>query len=333
MLLPRRCPFMPFFVSSILLQALKIITIKLYLRFPEQIRWLSVNGQCIVYLWKHSVFLLYPLMQGIGYSEHNIQYYILKQSHELVTSGNEALIRSCLQMTLLHKTGHAWIFCYWLQWGKVAFNTNADKDARGLMILLLQLLQMATCWHPLLYTWCQQCALQWRRNGHNGVLNHQHHHCLLNRWFRRRSQKTPKLHTTGLCVGNSPLTGEFPHRWPVTRKMFQFDDVIMCPKLFLPNPWMLFPHNVVAKLSTVYKPSLSYFVLFSRWNQRCCSLNLCRDLTSTWILHRVLKLRRPSRYVQGTVPGPHSRCGKRQPRRRSSIRIHTTREKQPASPN
>ena len=25
----------------------------------------------------------------------------------------------------------------------------------------------------------------------------------------------------------SPWTGEFPHKWPVTRKMFPFDDVIM----------------------------------------------------------------------------------------------------------
>ena len=29
-------------------------------------------------------------------------------------------------------------------------------------------------------------------------------------WFRRRSKKTSKLHVTGLCEGNSPVTGEFP---------------------------------------------------------------------------------------------------------------------------
>ena len=28
--------------------------------------------------------------------------------------------------------------------------------------------------------------------------------------FRRRSKKTSKLRVTGLCAGNSPLTGEFP---------------------------------------------------------------------------------------------------------------------------
>ena len=33
--------------------------------------------------------------------------------------------------------------------------------------------------------------------------------CLLNPLFRRRSKKTSKLHATGLCEGNSPVTGEF----------------------------------------------------------------------------------------------------------------------------
>ena len=51
---------------------------------------------------------------------------------------------------------------------------------------------------------------------------------LLNRLIRRISKKTSKLRFTGLCEGNSPVTGEFPHKRPVTRKMFPFDDVIKC---------------------------------------------------------------------------------------------------------
>ena len=61
----------------------------------------------------------------------------------------------------------------------------------------------------------------------DSVSNHQLHDCLLNLLFRRRSKKTSKLCVTGLCAGNSPETGEFPAKWPVTRKMFPFDDVIM----------------------------------------------------------------------------------------------------------
>ena len=53
-------------------------------------------------------------------------------------------------------------------------------------------------------------TLHWRHNGRDSVPNHQPHDCLLNRLFRRRSKKTPKLRATGLCAGNSPGTGEFP---------------------------------------------------------------------------------------------------------------------------
>ena len=56
-------------------------------------------------------------------------------------------------------------------------------------------------------------TLRWRHNGCDSVSNHQPHHCLLNRLFRRTSKKTSKLRVTGLCAGNSPVTGEFPaHR-------------------------------------------------------------------------------------------------------------------------
>ena len=53
-------------------------------------------------------------------------------------------------------------------------------------------------------------TLQWRHYGRDGVSNQHHHHCLLNRLFRRGSKKTSKLRVTGLCRGNSPVTGEFP---------------------------------------------------------------------------------------------------------------------------
>ena len=52
--------------------------------------------------------------------------------------------------------------------------------------------------------------LQWRHNERDGVSNHRRHQCLINCWFRRRSNKTPKLRVTGLCAGNAPVTGEFP---------------------------------------------------------------------------------------------------------------------------
>ena len=93
-------------------------------------------------------------------------------------------------------------------------------------------------------------TLQWRHNEHDGVSDHQPHDCLLKSLFRRRSKKTSKLRVTGLCEGNSPVTGEFPAQrasnaitglcegnspvtgeFPAQRasnaEMFLFDDVIM----------------------------------------------------------------------------------------------------------
>ena len=80
----------------------------------------------------------------------------------------------------------------------------------------------------ILYVWVFfMITLRWRHNGPDSVSNHQPHDWLLNRLFRRRSKKTSKLRVTGLCVGNSPGPVNSPHKGPVTRKMFPFDDVIM----------------------------------------------------------------------------------------------------------
>ena len=70
-------------------------------------------------------------------------------------------------------------------------------------------------------------ALQWRHDDRDGVSDHQPHNCLLNRLFMRKSKKTSKLRFTGLCVGNSPVTDEFPTQRVSNAKMLPFDDVIM----------------------------------------------------------------------------------------------------------
>ena len=61
-----------------------------------------------------------------------------------------------------------------------------------------------------IFWWSVDSPLQWRHNERNGISNHQSPNCLLNCLFRSRSKKTSKLRVTGLCEGNSPVTGEFP---------------------------------------------------------------------------------------------------------------------------
>ena len=70
-------------------------------------------------------------------------------------------------------------------------------------------------------------SLQWRNNDHDGVSNHQPHGCLPKRLYMRWLKKTSTLRVTGLCEWNSPRPVNSPHKGPVTRKMFPFDDVIM----------------------------------------------------------------------------------------------------------
>ena len=112
--------------------------------------------------------------------------------------------------------------------------------ARGLSVAFEQR------WKLPLITWAQNTAtalgypnlfyhmfnaLQWRHNEHDSVSNHQPHECLLNRLFGRISKKTSKLHFTGLCAGIHRWPVNSLHKWPVTRKMFPFDDVIMGQRL------------------------------------------------------------------------------------------------------
>ena len=76
--------------------------------------------------------------------------------------------------------------------------------------------------------WFLKWPLQRRYNGCYSVSNHQPHDCFLNRLFRRRSKKTSQLRATGFVVHGiqrGPVNS--PHKWPVTRKMFPFDDLIM----------------------------------------------------------------------------------------------------------
>ena len=73
----------------------------------------------------------------------------------------------------------------------------------------------------------QPFTLQRSHNGRDGVSNDQPHDCLLSRVFMRRSKKTSKLGVTGLCAGNSPVTGEFPVQRASYAEMLPFDDVNM----------------------------------------------------------------------------------------------------------
>ena len=84
-----------------------------------------------------------------------------------------------------------------------------DKNMACIFVQCNKIVSLTLFWPPARERETRH-ALQWRHNERRSVSNHQPHDCLLNRLFRRRSKKTSKLRLTGLCVGNSPGTGEFP---------------------------------------------------------------------------------------------------------------------------
>ena len=60
-----------------------------------------------------------------------------------------------------------------------------------------------TCLASLNILWSHNPS-RWRHNGRDGVSNHQPHHCLFNRLFRRRSKQATKVRVTSLCVRGIP---------------------------------------------------------------------------------------------------------------------------------
>ena len=99
-----------------------------------------------------------------------------------------------------------------------------------MLLWLLTHLCVNQCHSSKCYWKCDiQClggTLQWRHDERYGVSNHKRLGCLLNRLIRRRSKKTSKLRVTGLCEGNSPVTGEFP-----AQRASNAENVFICWRL------------------------------------------------------------------------------------------------------
>ena len=70
-------------------------------------------------------------------------------------------------------------------------------------------------------------SLRWRHNGRDSVSNHQPHHCLLNRYSDADQRKHQSSASLAFVWGIHRGSVNSPHKWPVARKMFPFDDVIM----------------------------------------------------------------------------------------------------------
>ena len=83
--------------------------------------------------------------------------------------------------------------------------------------------------------WYLLITLQGRHNERDGLSNHRCLDCLLNRLFRRRLKKHQSSTSLAPLRGIHRWPVDSPHKGPVTRKLFPFDDVIMMDRKHLPH--------------------------------------------------------------------------------------------------
>ena len=83
--------------------------------------------------------------------------------------------------------------------------------------------------HVLIMTWLQVtfATALWRHNGLDGVSNHQPNHCLLSRYSSADQRKHKSSASLAFMRGIHRRPVNSPHKWPVTRKRFPFNDVFM----------------------------------------------------------------------------------------------------------
>ena len=129
----------------------------------------------------------------------------------------------------LHNFCHTWDDDCWVVTDTFILNHGSVYSAVQLMLYDGASIHCKTCWAPyitlpdglghVILSFSQidygkifiaVRSLQLNHNEHNGISNHWCLSCLLNCLFSLRSKKTSKHHVTGLCEGNSLVTGEFP---------------------------------------------------------------------------------------------------------------------------
>ena len=118
--------------------------------------------------------------------------------------------------------------------------------------------------------------LQWRHNERDSVSNHQPHDCLLNHSFRRRSEKTSKPRVTGLCEGNSPVTGEFPAKRASEAENFSIwwrhHDTRQTPTIGKLRVRMIITNITIATNSNLYNHNKTTRPQCTLWEKLCgCS--------------------------------------------------------------
>ena len=99
---------------------------------------------------------------------------------------------------------------------------------------------------------------------------------------------TSKLHVTGLCEGNSPVTGEFPTQRPLTRKWIPFDNVIkIFSEMHLDRRFevSIYWHNDTDSLATLFTSIMFLQAMMLQYSlKRAVSLQNAYFVLDSWYM-------------------------------------------------
>ena len=87
--------------------------------------------------------------------------------------------------------------------------------------------------------------IKWRHNGRDSVSNHQPCECLLGRLIGADQRKHQSPASLAFVWGIHRRPVNSPHKGPVTRKMFPFDDVVMYLGILLANSGQVMANGII----------------------------------------------------------------------------------------
>ena len=119
------------------------------------------------------------------------------------------------------------------RWLTVAFTIMIGLYSNQWVIPFLKIRDSHVCCGKVSHTHLLfldvEISFQWRHNEPDGASNHQPHNCLLNLYSDIDQRKHQSSASLVFMRGIHWWTVNSPHKRPVTRKMFPFDDIILFP--------------------------------------------------------------------------------------------------------
>ena len=147
-----------------------------------------------VALWRH--------IRRALWHQRSSQLRVCHPPRDDVIAGIVGVTHCNLPTSIYHIQPSLWLVFTLDAIGALGPTTSIQKSSR----VPAKWMDAISCMAVMSRQLFSQYSLHWRHNGRDGFSNRLPRDCLLNRLFRRRSNKTSKLRVIVLFAGNSPVT-------------------------------------------------------------------------------------------------------------------------------